>query len=194
MFTGIIRATAEVKKAEHKDGSLFLTITIPKGWRIKSGDSIAADGVCLTVKKVDKNDYITGLMPETLKRTYFGKVIPKELNLERSLRLLDRIDGHLVSGHVDAIGKIQTIKPVGHAKIYKISFPEKFGKLVTEKGSVAVDGISLTVVGASGNWFSVSLVDYTLSHTTLGRKQPGDMVNLEFDMIAKYLRTLTLQK
>lgn len=194
MFTGIIKAKAAIKKTEGKDGSLFLTIATPKGWRIKSGDSIATDGVCLTVKKVNKNDYIAELMPETLKRSYFSKVIPKELNLEQPLRLSDRIDGHLVSGHIDAVGKIQTSKTVGRAKIYKISFPKKFRKLVAEKGSVAVDGISLTVVATSGNWFIVSLVDYTLNHTTLGQKQPGDLVNLEFDMIAKYLRPLTLQK
>src|SRR3989344_8019713 len=112
MFTGIIKATAPVKRAESKNVSLFLFISTPKNWRIKPGDSIAANGVCLTVKKVNKNNYITELMPETLERTYLGKVIPKELNLELSLRLSDRIDGHLVYGHIDAVGKIETIKTV----------------------------------------------------------------------------------
>ena len=194
MFTGIIKAKALVKKVESKDGNLFLTIATPKDWVIKSGDSIATDGVCLTVKKVNKNSYITELMPETLKKTYFSKIVPKELNLEQSLRLSDRMDGHFVFGHVDAFGKIEKVKPAGRAKIYKISFPRKFRKLVTEKGSIAVDGISLTIVSVSKQCFSVSLVDYTLSHTTLGSKQPGDMVNLEFDMLAKYLKTLILKK
>ena len=189
MFTGIIKATAPVKRAESKNGSLFLFISTPKNWRIKPGDSIAANGVCLTVKKVNKNNYITELMPETLERTYLGKVIPKELNLELSLRLSDRIDGHLVYGHIDAVGKIETIKTVGRAKIYTVSFPKKFRKLVAEKGSITVDGISLTVIAYSNSWFSVSLTEYTLGHTTLGRKQTKDMVNLEFDIIAKYLRT-----
>lgn len=187
MFTGIIQATAVVKKTARKGASLFLTIQKPTGWKIRAGDSLCTNGACLTVSKVSKDTFQTDLMPETLQKTVFGKQVPKKVNLEPSLRPSDRIGGHLVFGHVDAIGKIESVKKHGPARIFKITFPKKFSNLVAEKGSIAVDGISLTVIDVRKNWFTVSLVDYTLQHTTLGDKQVGDLVNLEFDVIAKYL-------
>lgn len=190
MFSGIIKATAKVKRADKKSGSLFLRIEKPKGWQIKVGDSIATDGACLTVSKVNRTEYRTELMPETLSKTSFGKQIPSKVNLELSLRLSDVINGHLVLGHVDSIGRIEKIKRLGSAKIYTINFPSEFAKLVAKKGSIAIDGVSLTVVDVGKNWFSVSLVDYTIRHTTLGSKRTGDLVNLEFDVIAKYLDRL----
>lgn len=190
MFSGIIKAVAQVRKAKKKNGSLFLIIEKPKGWIIKPGESIATNGVCLTVKKVNKDDYLTELMPQTLKKTSFGKQIPQKVNLEQSLRLVDKLGGHLVLGHVDAVGKMQNIIWKDTSKIYRFSFPKKFAKLIAEKGSIAVDGISLTVVDVGKDWFTVSLVDYTTRHTTLGKKKIGDLVNLEFDIIAKYLEKL----
>lgn len=187
MFTGIIKAMALIKKVESKNGSLFLTIVKPRAWKIKPGDSIATNGACLTVKKVNKNDYITELMSETLKRTCFDKVIPKKLNLEQPLRLSDRLGGHLVSGHVDTVGRIEKIQNVARSKIFQIIFPSKFRKLVASKASITIDGVSLTLVEVGKNWFTVSLVDYTLKYTTLGEKKVKDFVNLEFDIIAKYL-------
>ena len=193
MFTGIIQSIAKVEAAERSRGSLFLTIAKPRGWQIKAGDSIATDGACLTVVKVGKNNYVTQLMPETLQKTYFDKTTPKQVNLEQSLRLADRLDGHLVLGHVDAVGQITAIRRRGLSYVYTISYPVKMKKLVAAKGSIAVDGISLTVVDVVNSSFSVSLVDYTLTHTTLGRKRVGDPVNLEFDVIAKYLQRLLLK-
>ncbi len=190
MFTGIIKARAQVKKAENRDGSLFLTIATPKSWRIKPGDSVATDGVCLTVKKVGRGAYLTELMPETLSKTSFGERVPTKVNLEPSLKFSDLLGGHLVLGHVDAAGKIESIKVQGASKVYKVSFPKQFDKFVADKGNVAVDGVSLTIVKAKKNWFTVSLVDYTLKHTVLGIKQTGQIVNLEFDLIAKYLSRL----
>ena len=190
MFSGIISAIAKIEKRQTKNGCLFLTISKPNGWKIKSGDSISTNGVCLTVKNLGKNNYTTELMPETLDRTYFSDNYPLIVNLERSLKLTDFLDGHLVTGHVDTKGKIIDIIKKGDSKIYKITFPKKFTKYIADKGSVAVDGISLTVVKTTSDWFTISLVDYTLTHTTLGIKKVGEAVHLEFDIIAKYLDKL----
>lgn len=190
MFTGIIKATTRVKKHERKRGSLFLTLQTPKNWKVKPGNSIATNGVCLTVKTVGRGFYTTELMDETLKKTTFGPAVPRKVNVERSLRLTDFLDGHLLQGHVDGTGKILKIEQKGSSKIYKFSFPQAFRKLLAPKGSIGVDGISLTVVDVGKGWFTVSLVDYTIKHTTLGQKKLDEWVNLEFDMIAKYLKQL----
>lgn len=191
MFSGIIHAISKIEKKELKNDSLFLTIKKPIGWKIKRGDSIATDGVCLTVKKVLKNLYVTELMPETLDKTYFLNNTYTYVNLEKSLTLKDALDGHLVTGHVDTIGTIAEIKKRGQSKIFKVYFPKKFTKYVVEKGSIAVDGISLTVVDVGINWFTVSLVEYTLEHTILGMKKVHEEVHLEFDILAKYLEKLS---
>ncbi|KKP59133.1 MAG: Riboflavin biosynthesis protein [Candidatus Magasanikbacteria bacterium GW2011_GWC2_34_16] len=193
MFSGIVEAMSRIEKKEKKNGSLFLTIKKPKGWRLSPGNSICSDGACLTVKKVGQSNYVTELMPETLDKTYFDLVDYKCINLERSLKLNSVLDGHLVTGHVDVVGKIAKIEQQGNSKVYKISFPKKFTKYVVEKGSIAVDGISLTVVKVGANYFTISLVDFTLQNTTIGQKQVGDFVHLEFDILAKYLEKLTRQ-
>lgn len=190
MFSGIISAVVKIKKIEEKPGSLFLTIQKPKGWRIKAGDSIATNGVCLTVKKVASDSYTTELMAETLSRTYFGKIKLNKVNLEKSLTLSTPLDGHLVTGHVDCLGKILKIKKVGQAQIFQISFPRQFDKYLADKGSVAVDGVSLTVVEVYQKYFTVSLVDYTLKNTILGEKKVGELVHLEFDILAKYINKI----
>jgi len=190
MFSGIISAVSKIQKRAMKNDCLFLTIQKPIGWRVKPGDSICTDGACLTVKKVYKDTYVTELMPETLDKTYFGLFKYDHVNLEKSLKLSSLLDGHLVTGHVDTVGKIRNIKIQGDSKIYKIDFSAKFTKYVAEKGSIAVDGISLTVVKAGYNWFTISLVDYTLRNTTIDTKKVGDLTHLEFDILAKYLEKL----
>ncbi len=190
MFTGIIRKVADVKNAAGKNGSLFLVIEKPDKWKIKPGDSIATDGVCLTVKSIGSRDYLTELMSETLAKTTFGKVLPKKVNLEPALTLADPLGGHLLMGHVDAIGVVREMSKHGASRILKINFPAKFAKFVVPKGAIAVDGISLTVVDAGKNWFTASVVDYTIKHTTLGKKKEGELANLEFDIIAKYLKRI----
>ena len=187
MFTGIVQAIAGVRKAAQKNNGLVLAIEKPKGWKIAKGDSIAADGVCLTVARVIKGGYLVELMPETLKKTYFAKNAPEKVNLERPLRLSDLLGGHLVSGHIDAVGVIRETKQVGASRVYKINYPKKFQLLIVKKGSISVDGISLTLTDIGPAWFKVSLVDHTLKHTTIVSKKIGDFVNLEFDIIAKYL-------
>jgi riboflavin synthase len=195
MFTGIITNTAKVLKTEKKNGSLFLTVERPKvrgkNWKITLGDSISTDGVCLTVAHIGRSNYTCELMTETLKKSYFGLFIPKRVNLEQAMKLGDRLDGHFVLGHVDTVGKIYGISKEKSGIIYAITFPKQFSKLVVPKGSVTLDGISLTVVDTvkkkTCNLFSVSLVNYSLTHTTIRDKKIGDPVNLEFDILGKYL-------
>lgn len=187
MFTGIIKEVSPIEKNWKKAGSLFLAIKKPKNWRVKPGDSISTDGVCLTVKETGKDFFVAELMPETLKRSTFGKKVPSKVNLERPLTLQDFVGGHLILGHVDALGKIVKINNDFSAKKYFFSFPKKYSRFVVEKGSICVDGLSLTVVGCSPGRFSCSLVDYTLDNTTLGQKKVLDCVNIEFDILAKYL-------
>ncbi len=194
MFTGIIRNIGKVERSWKKADSLFLAVQKPKNWKIKVGDSLSVDGACLTVKETQKNFYITELMPETLKRTTFGRKVPKRVNLEMPLTLNSFLDGHIVLGHVDAVGKIIGIKPRSSSKTYSVSFPQKYSKLVAEKGSLAVDGVSLAVVKASPGRFSVALTDYTLLNTTLGEKKVGDLVNIEFDILAKYILNKNMVK
>ncbi len=200
MFTGIIRAIASLRRVTRRGNTLILQITCPRRWRLKPGDSVAVNGVCLTVESVSRSHPSFALTPETLAKTTFGSGLPAQANLERSLRVGDELGGHFVFGHVDATGKIARIVPMAKpsrildkvgtksksAKMYTISFPKKFGNLIAPKGSVAVDGVSLTVVRAGAGTFTASLVPYTLAHTTLGFRRVGGQVNLEFDMMAKY--------
>ena len=206
MFTGIIQSIAAVKKAEQRNSSLILTIATPRGWKLKSGDSIATDGACLTVTKIGRGWYQTELMAETLKRTTFGRQIPGKVNLERPLRPRDFIDGHIVQGHVDTIGTIVKFSifnfsrrerdpdsPSGQfsiSSVCTIRFPKKFSKLIVEKGSITIDGTSLTVVDVGRDWFSVALIPFTLKETTIGLKKQGEIVNLEFDVVGKYVQRL----
>ncbi len=191
MFTGIVQKVAQIKNAERRGGGLILYIATPGGWKIKAGQSIATDGVCLSVEKVSKAYYQCRMMPETLSKTTFGIVIPKQVNLELSLILGEKIDGHFVTGHVDTVGKIVKVVASSESRVYEVQFLRKFKKLIAEKGSVAVDGVSLTVVDVGRHSFTISLVKYTLEHTTLGHKGAGDVVNLEFDILARYIAAQT---
>lgn len=187
MFTGIIQNTAAVKHCTRFDGSMFLTIQKPAGWKLKLGDSVAINGVCLTVRALKDNNFEAELMPETLALTSFKQTVPKMVNLERPLTLVSPLDGHLVLGHVDAVGKIVARETKGRMTIFTISYPAQYKKLIVSKGSVAVDGVSLTVAKTIANKFSVALVDYTLEHTVFGNKKVGDTVNIEFDIVGKYI-------
>jgi len=190
MFTGIIAKMGKIKDKKIKGNCLYLTIEKPKDWTIGLGDSICTNGTCLTVKTMDDDSYTTELMPETLTRTYFADSNQEYVNLEKSLSLNDLLDGHLVTGHVDTIGKIIDIEDLGDSKVYKYEFDKKFNKYVAEKASITMDGISLTIVDVGDDWFTTALVDYTLQNTIIGKKGVGDPVHLEFDIIAKYLEKL----
>lgn len=188
MFTGIIQTVAPVLKAQPQNGGLVLTIARPARSVIKPGDSIAVNGVCLTATAVTSRSFQVTLVEETLERSTFGSAVLEKVNLERPLRPMDFLNGHIVQGHVDAVGKITKIQARDSSHVYTIQFPKKFSALVVEKGSVAVDGISLTIVAAGKDYFSVALIPYTHQETTLGEKEEGDLVNLEFDIIAKYIK------
>ncbi|MEI6587819.1 MAG: riboflavin synthase [Candidatus Moraniibacteriota bacterium] len=188
MFTGIITKISTVESAEERGGSFFVAIKKPKGWRVKLGESISVNGVCSTVKSVAKNSFEVEYMPETLKKTTTGNFAKgRAVNLEKSLTLSQLLDGHIVQGHIDARGKIIEIKNVKKSKVMKIQAPKKVLALIVEKGSVSVDGISLTVVETKKDWFSISLVEYTLLNTNLGTIEKGTEVNIETDILAKYI-------
>ncbi len=187
MFTGIIEATSKVIGSKKDLDNLEVEFTLPKDWDIHEGDSVNTNGVCLTVNELKKSSYICVLMPETLRVSSLGQHVPEVVNLERSLKLSDRLDGHIVQGHVDAVGTVKEIKPGKRSLVIIIGFDKIFSSLVVVRGSISIDGVSLTVADCGDDWLSVSLVDYTLKHTTLGTKKNGDLLNIEFDILGKYI-------
>jgi riboflavin synthase len=157
----------------------------------RSGDSVAVNGVCLTVVDPAGDTFAADVMRETLDRSSLGTLCPGDpVNLERAATLATRLGGHLVQGHVDGVGSIVDREPAQHWEAVRFSLPEGLGRYVVEKGSITVDGVSLTVVDVDGDTFSVGLIPTTLALTTLGRKGIGDPVNLEVDVIAKYVEKL----
>lgn len=187
MFTGIVADVADVLDSKASDKGLILSISRPHEWTdLELGESVATNGACLTVAGLREESYEVELMPETLSKTSFGRSVPDTVNLERSLRAGDRLSGHFVQGHIDDIGKVAKIDRSDGYKVY-ISMKKEFVKFVIPKGSIAVDGVSLTVAGVNDCEFSIALIPYTLNHTTIGKLQAGDHVNLEFDMIGKYI-------
>ena len=192
MFTGIVEDLGEIAEVEELTEAARITIRSQKVTEdAKLGDSIAVNGVCLTVISVTDNTFTADVMRETLDRSSLSKVQRGEsVNLERAVRLSDRLGGHLVQGHVDATGIIQQRTPAEHWEIVAITLPESISRYVVEKGSITVDGTSLTVTNVTDGRFEVSLIPETLKRTTLGLKQPGDAVNLEVDVIGKYVERL----
>lgn len=201
MFTGIVRKVSKIEKVSKKEESFFVSIRKPKGWKIKRGESISVNGICLTVRSASEASFEVEYMPETIRKTTVGNFRKGTLvNLEKSLKIGDSLDGHIVQGHVDTVGEIREIKKVGKSKVMKITVPKKFMKFIAEKGSIAIDGVSLTVVNIGKNrtapyrhgvGFTVSLVSYTLENTNLGKSRRGDKVNVEVDILAKYIHRVT---
>ncbi len=188
MFTGIVEEVGTVKSIG--SGKLAVSASVVlQGTRL--GDSIAVNGTCLTVSALDSASFSVDVMPETLKRTNLGQLrIGSSVNLERALMVGGRVGGHLVQGHVDATGMVASLLPEGKAVVARFSAPPEVLRYVVEKGFIAVDGVSLTVVGYDKISFSVSLVGYTLESTVLGSRKVRDQVNLEVDIIAKYVEKL----
>ena len=189
MFTGIVEELGKVIDLKIMPDSAHLTLEgqkVLEGTQI--GDSIAVNGVCLTVVKMSGNTFTVDIMAETLEKTNLKNLTRgSQVNLERALQLSTRLGGHLVSGHVDGVGAIKRITPVGIALVFEFHAPAALLKYILPKGSIAIDGISLTVVEVKTQSFSVSLIPHTRQETTLGFKGVGDMVNLETDMIGKYV-------
>ncbi len=189
MFTGIAEELGEVQEIRLDTNSALLTVKARKVLTdIHLGDSIAVNGVCLTVVRFTSQTFTADVMAETLAKSDLGqKSRGARVNLERALQLTTRLGGHLVSGHIDGTGEILRTYSQGIATVLEISAPEPVLKLIVPKGSIAIDGISLTVVDVTPSSFSVSLIPHTFNETTLGFKGPGDTVNLENDMIGKYV-------
>jgi riboflavin synthase len=192
VFTGIVEELGEITGVEDQgDASRFRVRGPVVTEGAKHGDSIAVNGVCLTVVDFGDGEFTADVMAETLRRSSLGALGPgSRVNLERPMALGGRLGGHLVQGHVDGTGVIVEREPAEHWEIVRISLPEHLSRYVVEKGSITVDGISLTVVDAGADDFTVSLIPTTLALTTLGIKQPGDPVNLEVDVIAKYVERM----
>jgi riboflavin synthase len=192
VFTGIVEELGEVTAVERlEDASRFRLRGPVVTEGAKHGDSIAVNGVCLTVVDTGDGEFTADVMAETLGRSSLGTLTTgSRVNLERPMALGGRLGGHLVQGHVDGTGTIVERTPSEHWELVKVSLPPELTRYVVEKGSITVDGVSLTVVDAAADHFTISLIPTTLALTTLGHKQPGDPVNLEVDVLAKYVERL----
>jgi riboflavin synthase len=193
MFTGLVQALGTVRAAED-DGHGGRVLRIEESVlapHLALGESVAVDGACLTVVSRDADTFTFQAGPETLAKTTLGRLAPGDrVNLERALRAGDLLGGHFVTGHVDCVGTVREKLPAGDWLTVWFTHPPEFGELLVAKGSVAVDGVSLTVVDVEPGRFSVMLIPHTRDHTTLGFKEPGASVNLEFDLLAKHVRKL----
>ena len=194
MFTGIITAKAQVNYAKQLKEGMKVGFKTPEGWGdLEIGESIAVNGVCLTIDSITSDEWTAFLMPETLAATSFGGGMPAVVNMERALPLSHRLSGHIVQGHVDGTGKVMRINnDNGH--VVSIAFDDKYAGLVIHKGSVTINGVSLTISAVRENVLEVSLIPLTLSETTLGDLRDGDLVNLEFDVIGKYVANILKQE
>lgn len=189
MFSGIIEEKAKVEKVlKGSRGLLFTLHSEAASGDSRIGDSIAVNGVCLTIVGIKDKTISFDVMEETLQRTNLSKISKNEfVNLERSLKMGGRISGHFVTGHVDCVGKVRDILKIRGEYVLAIEFPQDKAVYIAEKGSIAVDGVSLTVGEIEGTRLKVYLIPHTLKSTTLGARRPGDSVNIEFDMLGKYV-------
>jgi riboflavin synthase len=193
MFTGIILHSGTIEAFERRANGAQLRIRTTDPEPFTRGESLAVNGVCLTVLPESDGALVADLSDETLSRTTLGTLgTGIRVNVERALALGDRMGGHFVQGHVDAVGTLQSITTEGDFAVYRWSLPREYAELVVSKGSITVDGVSLTVVDPEGESFGAALIPETLRRTNLGTANIGEGVNLEFDMIAKYVRTLVM--
>lgn len=192
MFTGLVAELGTVEKLARQGESYHLTVAAKKVMNnLKIGDSVAVNGACLTVVHMDDNAFTADVMPETVRLTNIGSLHAGDrVNLERTLRLCDGLDGHIVSGHVEGLGTIVSQRPEEIAVVVSFTAESRLLKYILPKGSIAIDGISLTVTEVTETGFSVSLIPHTAKETTLGFKTVGDKVNLETDIIGKYVERM----
>ena len=192
MFTGIILGKGTV--VEKKSSGAGMTFSLESDFDLndpEEGESIAVNGVCLTAKNINPRKFTVDVSPESLTRTNLGKLsIGSKVNLERALRLSDRLGGHMVSGHVDAVSTILERRPVGNFVQFTFRIPAGLAKYIIEKGSIAIDGTSLTVNSCDNSKFSIVVIPHTLDVTLLGKMREGDSVNLEVDLIGKYVEKM----
>ena len=194
MFSGIITAIGRITQlTPRNDGTPTVRLTVDAGSLplddVELGDSIACNGVCLTVVDTGPGQFCVDVSPETLSCT-IGLDAPGAINLEKALRLADRLGGHLVSGHVDGVGQVLRFDPVGDNRLLEIEAPQELAKYIARKGSITVNGVSLTTNAVDGARFSINLIPHTLEATTLGELHAGCRVNLEIDLIARYVERM----
>jgi riboflavin synthase len=188
MFTGLVEAVGEVVASMPTAGGRRLRVSAPVSRELSPGDSLAVNGVCLTVVAIEGSEMHADVGPETLRVTTLGSLGPGALvNLERPLRADSRLGGHFVQGHVDGVGQIVELRAAAEHHWLTVAFPAELSRFIVRKGSIAVDGISLTVAGLGDDRFDVQLVPFTLEHTNMRRATSRDRVNLECDMIGKYV-------
>ena len=191
MFTGLIADLGTVEAVQETEHGMRLRVSSALAGELGEGDSVAVNGVCLTAAQVDGAAFVADVVHETLRRSSIAAIAPGDaVNLELPVRATDRLGGHLVQGHVDGIGTVSDVRDEGFSRLVTIDVPGELERYVVEKGSVAVDGISLTVASLDGARLEVALIPETLERTTLGRAQPGTPVNLEVDVLAKYVERL----
>jgi riboflavin synthase len=191
MFTGLVQGLGRIVALERSEDGARVRIETPLVAELHAGDSIAVNGVCLSAAELENGSFTADAMNETLSRTSLGGLAAgASVNLELPLRAGDRLGGHMVQGHVDGVGVIDDVVEDGFARRIRIEAPPKVLRYVIEKGSLAVDGVSLTVAGMDDRSFTVSLIPETLQRTNLGHAGPGDRVNLEVDVLAKYVEKL----
>ncbi len=196
MFTGIVEDIGTIKRIKPKTKEVLFTIKTQNidVREIKLGDSISVNGACLTVVAIEDDAFTIEASHETLKRTNLSKLrVGNKVNLERSLKLSDRLGGHIVNGHVDGVGKVDSVRKRGKSIEAWFSLPKGLAKYVVEKGSIAIDGVSLTVNAVDGDRFSVNIIPYTKEVTTLGKMRPGDSVNIECDIVGKYVEKFVME-
>ena len=195
MFTGIIETLGIVKRVERDKENLHITVESNITKELKIDQSLAHNGVCLTVVNIDDNEYTVTAIKETLDKTNIGDLKSgTEVNLERAMKLGARLDGHIVQGHVDRIGVCRNIKDENGSTVFTFSYDFEGNNITIEKGSITVNGVSLTVVNSKKDEFSVAIIPYTLAHTTFKNFEIGSEINLEFDVIGKYVARLTQLK
>lgn len=191
MFTGLIEADGKVTKIEKSAEGARLTIESELASQLSLGDSVAVNGACLTATEVVDGAFSADVMIESLDRTALGELDDgSRVNLELPLAVGDRLDGHIVQGHVDAVGTVQLTEEAGFSRVLRIAVPEDLARYVVEKGSITIDGVSLTVSGVGDDWLEVSLIPETIERTTLGNLRAGARVNLEADILAKHVERL----
>ncbi len=194
MFTGIVEDTGTVTAIKRRSRESSFTFSVGRIDlnEVSAGESISVNGVCLTVTSLEGDTFTADASRETLSRTGLGKLrVGGRVNLERSLRAGDRMGGHIVSGHVDGVGKVKSKKKRGTSVEFRFAAPDGIMKYIVEKGSVAIDGVSLTVNAVEGGEFTVNIIPYTLSETTFGALRTGNTVNIECDIIGKYVERFT---
>jgi riboflavin synthase len=191
MFTGLVQATGVVRAIEPGPDGARVRVETALGRELLPGDSVAVSGVCLTAVEADRGSFAADVVAETLRRSALGALRPgARVNLELPLRAGDRLGGHLVQGHVDGVGTVDAAREEGLGRVLRIAAPAELLRYVVEKGSIAVDGVSLTVAEVDDEAFEVALIPETLERTTLAAVAPGDAVNLEVDVLAKYVEKL----